>query len=251
MPKTIAKTVSLLKLFISHPGGLTVADMSDLLHVNKATVRRIADELVKHNLLEKPYKRSVYNLGMLFLDFSKVLKANNSVVEIAMPYLNQLTRELKETSSLALWDGTTAIIYQAIYPSHALKATINEGVIQGLHFTSLGKAILAELPAAELDRYCRRGLEKMTAKTITDVAALKEHLAEVHREGVAYDNEEYEAGIKGVAAVIKSAEKHVVGAICILGASVRLSNETLKTYGALLKKDALSISHELGYKERK
>lgn len=251
MPKTITKTVSLLKLFINHPGGLTVADMSDLLHMNKATVRRIADELVKCNLLEKPYKRSAYNLGMLFLDFSKVLKASNLVVEIAMPYLTKLTRELKETSSLALWDGTTAIIYQSIYPAHSLKATINEGVINALHFTCLGKAILAELPDAEVERYCRRGMEKMTAKTITDPAVFKRHLAEIHQAGIAYDDEEYEAGIRGVAAVIKSAEKHVVGAICILGPSLRLSYDTLKTYGALVKKDALSISHELGYKERK
>jgi DNA-binding IclR family transcriptional regulator len=246
--KTLAKSISLLKLFIPHPDGLTVEEMASLSGINKATVRRIADELVECGFLKKPHKRSVYSLGMLFLNFSNVLKTNNILVEIALPYLNQLSHEAQETASLAIWDGVSAVIYQSIYPEQALKATIHEGAVKNLHFTCLGKAILAELPAAELNRYCAPGLPRSTPNTLTDPLDLQRHLTVIHREGVAYDNEEYEIGIRGAAAALKNGERSVVGAICILGPSIRLKPERLKEYGEMVRKGAANISRELGYK---
>jgi DNA-binding IclR family transcriptional regulator len=246
--KTLAKCVSLLKLFIKRPDGLSVEEMASLSGVNKATVRRIADELVECGFLKKPHKRGVYSLGMLFLNFSNVLKTNNIIVEIANPFLNQLSRELQETASLALWDGASAVIYQSIYPERALKATINEGALKSLHYTCLGKAILAELPVVEMRRYCAAGLERSTPNTITDPDDLQKKLTTIHREGVAYDDEEYEAGIRGVAVVLKNGERSVVGAICILGPSIRLNMERLKEYSDHVRKCAGNISRELGYK---
>ena len=246
--KTLAKSVSLLKLFIKHPDGLSVEEMASLSGVNKATVRRIADELVECGLLKKPHKRSVYSLGMLFLDFTKILKVNNIVVEISIPYLNQLSRELQETASLALWDGANAVIYQSIYPDQPLKASINEGTINSLHCTCLGKAILAELPAAGFQRYCSAGLERSTTKTITDPMELQKHLLVIHQNGVAYDDEEYAIGIRGAASALKNGEKSLMGAICILGPSIRLNQTRLKECGERVRKCAENISRELGYK---
>jgi IclR family acetate operon transcriptional repressor len=246
--KTLAKSLSLLKLFIKRPGGLTVEEMASQSGINKATARRIADELVQCGFLKKPHKRGVYSLGVLFLDFSKALKTSNILVEIAVPYLNQLSLELKETSSLALWDGAKAVIYQSVYPDQALKATINEGTVNSLHCTCLGKAILAELPETELQRYCDTGLERSTPRTITEPDELQKHLLAIQREGVAYDDEEYAIGIRGTAAVLKNGERSVVGAICILGPSIRLNRARLKECGYLVRKYAEDISRGLGYK---
>ncbi len=246
--KTLAKSISLLKLFIKYPNGLTVEEMVSLSGINKATVRRIADELVQCGFLKKPHKRSVYSLGALFLDFCKALKANNILVEIAIPYLNRLSLELQETSSLALWDGSKAVIYQSVCPDQALKATINEGTVNSLHCTCLGKAILAELPEIDLQRYYSNGLERSTPKTITDPGELRKHLLTIHQDGVAYDDEEYAIGIRGAAAVVKNGEKSIVGALCILGPSIRLNRTRLKECGHLVRKYAENISRELGYK---
>lgn len=170
------------------------------------------------------------------------------MVEIAIPYLNQLSREVEETACLALWDGVNAVIYQSIYPERALKATINEGTIKSLHYTCLGKAILAELPIEELKQHCSTLLERSTPNTITDPGELQKQLMSVHREGVAYDDEEYEIGIRGAAAVLKNGERGVVGAIGILGPSIRLNRERLVEYGNHVRKYAGIISRELGYK---
>jgi len=245
--KTLAKSVGLLKLFLQHPDGLTVEEMAGLSGLNKATVRRIADELVDCGLLKKPHKRSVYSLGMLFLSFSNALKTNNILVEIAAPFLNQISRELQETACLALWDGFNAVIYQSVYPDQGLKATINEGTIKGLHYTCLGKAIMAEMNWEDVQRLIRCGLEKSTDNTITDSVELQRHLAKIHQDGVAFDNEEYEIGIRGIASALKNGEKQVVGAIGILGPSIRLSHDRLVEYGETIRRSALTISRELGF----
>lgn len=245
--KIVIKTFNLLCLFLSHGEGLTLGEISKLSGLNKPTARRIALSLVECGLLQQPKKRGKYSLGMKFLDFSKTIKSNNVTMDIAMPRLIQLSRKVDETVSLALWDGMKAVIVQSINPSHPLKVTSNEGTILGLHYTSLGKAILAEMSESELQNYYEDGLEKSTPNTITDLNDLKMHLNRVRQEGLSVDDEEFAIGVKGIGAPIKDGEGKLVGAISILGPSVRLTRERMRECMPIVKDCAARISQDLGY----
>jgi DNA-binding IclR family transcriptional regulator len=119
-----------------------------------------------------------------------------------------------------------------------------------LHFTSLGKAILAQLAESELKRLFSGPLARSTPNSITDVDDLKKHLLIVKQQGVAIDDEEYALGVRGVAAAFKDENGTVQGSISILGPSVRLSRERLKDCAALVRQYSGKISSELGYREK-
>jgi DNA-binding IclR family transcriptional regulator len=244
--KVIKKAFDILCLFITQ-GEMTLDQMSKLSGLNKPTVRRIALSLVECGLLKQPQKRGKYSLGMKFLDFSKAIKRNNAVMDIAMPRLIQLSRAVDETVSLALWDGIRAVIVQSIHPNNLLKVISNEGTILGLHYTSLGKAILAEMSDSELREYYKTGLERSTSNTITNLTDLKMHLMAVRQEGVSVDDEEYALGVKGIGAAIKDGDGKLVGAISILGPSVRLTRERMRECIPIVKACAAGISQDLGY----
>ncbi len=245
--KIIKKTYDLLCLFLDHGDGLTLQQMSELSGLNKPTARRIALSLVECGLLHQPKKRGRYMLGMRFLDFSKVVKSNNIIMDVAMPRLIQLSRAVDETVSMAVWDGMKAVIVQSIHPNHPLKVTSNEGTIMGLHYTSLGKAILAEMPDRELQSFFHGPLERSTPNTITNLNQLITHLAMVRRDGVAVDDEEFALGVKGLGAAIKDGEGRVAGAISILGPSVRLTRERVQECVPFVKACAAGVSQDLGY----
>jgi DNA-binding IclR family transcriptional regulator len=54
---------------------------------------------------------------------------------------------------MAIWDGTNAALCQSLLADHPLKVVPDGGTRLVLHATSVGEAILAELPDEELPRY--------------------------------------------------------------------------------------------------
>jgi IclR family transcriptional regulator, KDG regulon repressor len=234
-----------MSLFLDHGEGLTLDEMARLSGMAKPTVRRIAKSLVECGLLRQPKKRGKYSLGMKLLDFAKAVKTNNVMIDIAMPRLINLSRNVEETVAMALWDGENAVICQSIHPKHPLKVTSNEGTIPGLHYTSLGKAILAELPDEDLQHYCKDELERRTPNTLTEFNDLKLNLLMAKQEGVLIDDEEFAIGVRGLGAAIKESDGKVVGSIGIMGPSVRLTRERIREYIPMVKACADGISEEL------
>ena len=189
---------------------------------------------------------------MKFLDYIQAVKKNNPIIDIAEPYLNEMKQTIDETISLALWDGRDAVICRSLYPNNnPLKVSFNEGTMLGMHYASLGKAIMAEMPEEELNPRLSKALTRYTHNTITDVNDLKQHFMIVRQEGVAIDDEEAFLGVRGIAATFKNNEGVVVGAINVLGPSIRLTREKIREYVPTVKDCALKISKALGYKEQR
>ncbi len=66
--------------------------------------------------------------------------------------------------------------------------------------TAVGKAILAGLPEAEAGGILRRsGMQRITAKTITTLAAMRAELAATRSRGYSVDDEENEEGVRCIA----------------------------------------------------
>jgi len=245
--KLLKKSVGVLNLFLTNGSDLSLEDVTRLSGLNKSTTRRIVFSLIECGFLKQQKKRGKYSLGMKFLDYAQTVKKTNPMMDIAAPYLNEMEQTIDETVSLAVWDGRTAIICQSIHPSHPLRVTSYEGTLAGLHYNSLGKAILAEIPEEELDRLLPDDLTRYTHNTITDMNDLKKQLMMIRQEGVAIDDEEGFLGIRGIAATLRNNEGNVVGAITILGPSIRLTREKVRECVPIVKDTAHKISRALGF----
>jgi IclR family KDG regulon transcriptional repressor len=245
--KLLQKSISVLDLFLSDAHEFSLEDIARLSGMNKSTVRRIILALIECGFLRQQKKRGKYSLGMRFLDYAQAVKKHNPIMDIAAPYLMEMGQMIDETASLAVWDGRTATICQSIHPTHPLRVTSYEGSMIGLHYNSLGKAILAEIPEEELDKILPKDLTRYTHNTITNVNDLKKHLIMIRQEGIAIDDEEGFLGIRGIAAALRNNEGNVVGAITILGPSIRLTREKLGECVPIVKETARKISRALGY----
>jgi IclR family transcriptional regulator, KDG regulon repressor len=243
----IKKAFNILELFLDHGQELSLEDISRLSGLKKPTARRLALTLVECGYLRQPVRRGKYSLGMRFLDFSGNIKMNNNTVRVASPHLIKLREKLNESVTMAIWDGTNTSLCQSFLADHPLKVVPDEGTRLVLHATSVGKAIIAELPDEELPRYLGGRLARFTPNTITNLNDLKKHLIIVREEGVAFDDEEYNVGIRGVGVAVKNGEGNIVASISILGPSVRLTRARLRECAPVVQSCALDISRELGY----
>jgi len=90
--------------------------------------------------------------------------------------------------------------------------------------TSMGRVLLAGLPAAELEVYLSRvKLTKLTGRTISEPAELKTALNAVRRAGYSIVDQELEIGLRSIAVPVTDPAGKVVAAINIGTQSSRVS----------------------------
>jgi DNA-binding IclR family transcriptional regulator len=98
-----------------------------------------------------------------------------------------------------------------------------------LQTTALGKTILANRPADEVDEIIERhGLPAVTERTITDRDELDECLATVRERGYAYDDEERIEGMRCVAAPVTDSTGRAVAAVSVSGPKSRMRGESFE-----------------------
>jgi DNA-binding IclR family transcriptional regulator len=114
--------------------------------------------------------------------------------------------------------------------------------------TAVGKAMLAELPEAEVNAIVRSsGLKAITANTITTAAELKTELKAVRARGYAIDDEEKEEGLRCIGAAVRAHSRKLVAAMSISGPAFRMTKERIPEVGQALLQAAGELSTELGY----
>jgi len=250
--KSLIKALNILELFWDHQEEMSLADIAEASGLNKTTVYRIVSTLLKRGYLKQRGERGKYSLGTVFLEFSGIVKRRTIIRDVSFPYLIELSRLVKESVLLAVWNGREGVFTETFHEtSHAngpLKVIPDEGITIPLHCTSAGKIILADMSEKDLDSYIEsKQLKSYTPNTMVDINCLKDHLMIVRREGIAYDDEEYFLGVRGVASGLRNDEGEIAGAISVIGPSVRLTHAISRAMAMIVRSYALRISRELGY----
>lgn len=111
------------------------------------------------------------------------------------------------------------------------------------HASALGKAMLALLPAEEVDAIVADPLRKCTPATIADLPTLHQELARIRsRHGLAYDDGELAVGLSSVAAPIRIADGQLAG-LSLTGA---VPIHRLHRMAPFLTRAARGISEHVG-----
>ena len=117
--------------------------------------------------------------------------------------------------------------------------------------TSLGKAILANLPetvAAKLiDKIQFRAF---TRHTCTNASRLRKELKVVRERGYAIDDEEIEEGLRCVGVPVWNHDEQVVAAVSIAGPSYRVGGEHLAGLVDMVVRTAHRLSNALGSRKQ-
>jgi DNA-binding IclR family transcriptional regulator len=252
--KSLAKTFDILELFLKGNYTLSVTEISKILNLNKTTVSRILSKLEKRGYLRQVEKRGKFVLGTIYLEFSGIVKSQLKLREVSLPFLFELNRLVKESVIIAVWDRREDVItetfHEASYTESPLKVVPDEGISIPLFCTCLGKIILADMSEDELNEYFKNNtLTRRTTKTIVDVETIKNQLATIRKEAIAFDDEEYAIGVFGIASGIKDSEGKIAGSVGILAPSARRSHAKMLEFAPILKKYAYKISRQLGCKD--
>ncbi|ETW26600.1 IclR family transcriptional regulator [Mycobacterium gastri] len=206
--QVIARAAEILRVLQAHPGGLSQVEIGERVGMARSTVSRILNALEHEGLVASRGARGPYRLGPEIARMASTVRL--SVVADLHPFLAQLSRELDETVDLSILEGDRADFIDQVVPPRRLRAVSAVGDSFPLYCCANGKALLASLPSERQVQALPSRLMPLTANTITDRAALRAELAQISRDGIAYDREEQTDGICAVGTVLHGVTDQLV-----------------------------------------
>jgi hypothetical protein len=113
-----------------------------------------------------------------------------------------LARAVNENVELAVFNGREVVIAAQIASPERLKGVSRLGKSFSLHASSIGKAVLAQLPDERVRELLPRSLHRFTPNTLVRRSDLLTALATIRQSHIAVDLEEHDAGICSIATAI-------------------------------------------------
>lgn len=121
------------------------------------------------------------------------------------------------------------------------------GAPRDLHATAVGKCMLAYQTPEEIAAILARArLGRRTARTITRRGPLLRELAEIRRQGYAFNDQEGTLGIQAVATPIADASRRVTAALGIPFPANSLSRPEIERLAGIAVEGAREISRRMG-----
>lgn len=224
---SLARGLAVVRAFSDARKPQTIAQISNKTGIPRAAVRRCLYTLQQLGYVDAELNNFSLRPKVLTLGYSYL--SSTPLTVSALPCLNAISRELNESSSLAVLDEGEVLYVARAATSRVMSVALNTGSRLPAYCTSLGRVMLAHLPPAELDAYfARTKLRQMTERTVADEAGLRAILAGVRQAGYAINNEELEVGLRSIAVPVRGASGQVLAALNVGAQAARVPVEKLE-----------------------
>ncbi len=240
--RAVERALAMLEAIAQREGGLTNSELSRRLAVPKSTASYLLRALERRGYVKREAATGRYRIGLKVLSLSRGALAGLDIREAALPVLRQLVERSRLTAHLAVLDQGEVVYIERVGAPGFIKVDTWVGRRMEVHSTSVGKAIAAYLPPAEVEAIIRaRGLKRRTPKTITVASRLLRELAGVRARGYAVDDEENNPGVRCVAAPVFDRLGEVQASVGVTGTTSQIDRTNLPRIAALVKEAARKI----------
>ncbi len=242
--QSLARGLKILNLLEQARSGMGTTEVAKEMAIDKSSASRLLHTLAKYSFVVQDGDTARYQLGPRLLTLGQRVLDRISLRDHARPFLYKLVDVTGECAHLAILAQRQALYIDQAESSAALRVESEVGTLSPLHCTALGKVMLAfgesALPEALLP---------FTQRTITDQAVLQAQLWQIRQRGYAIDDEEYNYGVRCVAAPVRDHRGDPLGAIGISGPAGRVTLERIDEFGVIVRQVAADLSAQLGYVE--
>ena len=218
--QSFARGLAVIRSFSAEAPALTLTEVAQRAGLTRAGARRILLTLAHLGYVESQGRQ--FRLTAKILDLGFAYLSSLPVWNLAEPVMETLVAEVKESSSVAVLDGDE-IVYVLRVPTHKIMS-INLGIGSRLpaYCTSMGRVLLAGLPADEGRRRIVGAVRRAhTARTVTEAAELMRLVDEARTQRWSLVDQELEEGLVSLAAPITDRAGRTIAALNISGQANR------------------------------
>jgi DNA-binding IclR family transcriptional regulator len=224
--KTLARGLRVFAAFTPERPEASLTDISELLEVDPSTASRFVYTLETLGYLERDEETRLYRVSPKTYTLTVSLSGPRNLRKVSLPLMENLRDTTGETVVLGVRDAAEMVIIEVVETKYSL---VPRGWVGGrvpVYCSALGKAVLANLPQAEVIRLLDAiTLTPYTQNTITNRIDFLVDLKKTRERGWSLNAEEFTLGVVSVGAPILSGDRTIVGAICIDIPTVRIPND--------------------------
>jgi IclR family pca regulon transcriptional regulator len=223
-----------------------LTEVADRTGLTRATARRFLLTLTQLGLARTDGK--YFELTPAVLDLGHAYLSSLNVWDALQPSLDAVSRDLDESCSAAVLQGTEIMyIARAASRHRILSIGLRVGTRLPAHATSMGQVLIANAEPATLADYFRQAdLRSYTTHTLCSHEDLEARLAQVRGQGYAVCDQELEAGLRSVAVPVVNRRGKTLAAINVSSHAGRTSVEhMLRVFLPRLKAAAAEVNQAI------
>jgi DNA-binding IclR family transcriptional regulator len=238
--KSAGRTVDILEVLGSLDGKqISLRELAERMDVPRSSLYALLQTLVNRGWVRTDPTGSRYAIGVRALLVGTSYIDGDPRLAIVTPHLDALAEQLGETVHFARLDGADVVYLATRESRHYLRPFSRVGRRLPAYATSLGKAMLAERPDADVEKLVPADAAKLTEHTL-DRPSLLADLAAVRDRGYAIDDEEGTIGLRCFGVALRY-DSPAVDAISCSVPIARLTPDAERTIVAALAKARTTI----------
>ncbi len=217
-----------LLMILRRDGVLRVSDAATELGVARSTAHRLISMLRFRGFVEQAPDRT-YQPGGAFAGLGDAANPTAALAGIARPHLIRMTARTRETSNIVIRIGPDVQFIDTVESTQSLHVGSRVGVRLPARLTSVGRALLADLPFDEVV-----ALYPDLASDERARAEMRRTLSVIRRQGFAVCCAESERGVGALGMAVRGSDGSAVAAVAVAAPTTRFRQaEILRVLPAL------------------
>ena len=223
---SLARGLEVLRAFNRTGRKMTLSEVAAETGNTRAGARRILLTLVQEGYAVADGK--LFDLTPQVLELGYSVLSSKGAWEIARPFIDHLSVEIRESVSAAVLDNFDVVYVSGAQCHRVITVGITIGARFPAHCTANGRVLLAAQPTEMWDGLLRSTpLTPMTEKTVIDRVEFRKVLEQVRDQGWSLVDQELEKGLMSIAVPLRNSAGGLVGSINVGVPTVRMSPDEM------------------------
>lgn len=243
--ESLARGLTVVTAFGEGRAELPLTSVAEATGLARATARRALITL--EHLGYVTSRERLFRLTPGVLSLGCPALSRTPLPDIAVPHMAELVGRVHDSASLAVLDGDDIRYTARVATERIMSVNITIGTRFPAYAASMGRVLLAGLPAEEReDRIGRAELRPLTRRTVIDPVCLAALLDGVRDDGFALVDEELEEGLRSLAVPVRDHTGRTVAALNVaMHTTRRTPDECLAQLLPQLRATAAHIESDL------
>jgi len=247
---SLDRSLLLIKRLGEPPYELALAELASHIGIGKSGTFKILQTMRNHNFVVQDPSSKKYHLSPMMIRLGNVYNRFKGIDEISRPVLTNITRMLRETTYITVWEGDRAFpAYKNVLPGGLYDT--DDFIGKSIPLNAGGSAML--LCAYQDPSHIRSlldslELEKRTPFTLTDKEKLMEEYARIRKQGYAVEDEIFNLDLVSLAVPVFDKEGLVWSSLALAAPKHHVPEERIPDWIQVLKNGAQELSYNFQFR---
>lgn len=227
--QSVIRAIDVLELFNVMDKEVSISELVEYTCSNKNYIFRLLLTLQSRQFVDVNPATGKYKLGLKIFELGQKALKQQKLINHTRPVLEYLKKQCHETTGYSIFKSDFTYYVDGVESDLTVRVVNRMGSRFPLHCTAVGKVQIAHLDEKELQLWIDTNkLSKFSSNTIINPDQLKDELERISSQGYAIEDQEFEAGVGGIAAPVLNRDNKIIGAIGISAPVYRLTRERLE-----------------------